>query len=86
MKNNLNYLEQNPKSKAQTANKNIKAALSDISKNVVERHLNSFVNNDLDGVMADYTSESVMITQDATYTGKEEIRAFFIGLNAHFPK
>ncbi|MEP7232307.1 MAG: nuclear transport factor 2 family protein [Ginsengibacter sp.] len=86
MKSDSNYIKQNAQHKEQPANGNEQKTLSDISKNIVERHLNSFVDNDLDGVMADYTNESVMITQDATYTGIKEIRAFFIELNVHFPK
>lgn len=86
MKNNSNHLEQTAQHEEPAANRNREITLSDASKNIVERHLNSFVSNDLDGVMADYTEESVMITQDATYTGIEEIKAFFVELNVHFPK
>ena len=49
-------------------------------------HLNSFLNNDLDAVISDYTSESVLITPTATYTGKKEIREFFAELVKYFPK
>ena len=48
-------------------------------------HLRSFRENDLEAVMSDYTSASVLITQQATYTGPEEIKAFFTGLMIHFP-
>jgi predicted SnoaL-like aldol condensation-catalyzing enzyme len=48
-------------------------------------HLNSFLSNDLDAVISDYTSESVMITPTATYTGKKEIREFFAELVKYFP-
>ena len=37
-------------------------------------------------MVSDYTDESILITQAATYTGTEEIRAFFDGLIMHFPK
>ncbi len=86
MKSNSNNIKKNAQSQEQLTNGNKETTLSDTSKNIVERHLNSFVNNDLDGVMADYTNESVMITQDATYTGIEEIKVFFVSLNMHFPK
>ena len=49
-------------------------------------HLESFQHNDLDAVISDYTNESILITQDAMYTGPEEIKIFFAGLMTHFPK
>ena len=49
-------------------------------------HLNSFLSNDLDAIISDYTSESVLITPTATYTGLKEIRAFFNTLVKYFPK
>ncbi len=36
--------------------------------------------------MLDYTDKSVFITQDATYTGINEIKEFFTNLMIHFPK
>ncbi len=59
---------------------------SDVSTNVLTRHLNSFLENDLDTLMLDYTDSTVFITQDATYTGINEIREFFTNLMIHFPK
>ena len=50
------------------------------------RHLNSFLDNNLEALLSDYTNESVLITQAATYSGPEEIRAFFVGLSMHFPQ
>jgi predicted SnoaL-like aldol condensation-catalyzing enzyme len=50
------------------------------------RHLSSFQENNLQAVMSDYTNESVLITQDATYEGPDEIMAFFTSLIAQFPK
>lgn len=60
--------------------------LNDASKNIVMHHLGSFQDNDLEAVIADYTNESVLITQDATYNGPEEIKSFFATLMPHFPK
>lgn len=60
--------------------------LSDASMHLLTHHLKSFQNNDLEAVMSDYTDESVLITQDAIYTGLQDIRAFFAGLITHFPK
>jgi predicted SnoaL-like aldol condensation-catalyzing enzyme len=64
----------------------IKTTDSASSKNFLMHHLNSFLNNDLDAVISDYTSESVLITPNATYTGKKEIREFFAELVKYFPK
>jgi len=55
-------------------------------REIIMHHLGSFRDNDLEAVVSDYTSESVLITQDATYSGLEEIKAFFAGLMLHFPK
>jgi len=62
------------------------ALVDEIPKKVVMRHLNSFLDNNLDAVLSDYTSESVLITQSGTYSGPDEIRTFFIGLLIHFPQ
>ena len=62
------------------------AILNRASGNIIMHHLESFQRNDLEAVISDYTNESVLITQDATYTGLAEIRAFFAGLMIHFPK
>ena len=56
------------------------------AETVIMHHLSSFQNNDLEAVISDYTDQSVLITQAATYTGIEEIRGFFTGLVIHFPK
>src|SRR4051812_7404372 len=59
---------------------------SGVSTNLLVRHLNSFMHNDLQAVMLDYTDKSLLITQDATYTGLNEIKEFFTNLMIHFPK
>lgn len=64
----------------------VPSALSELSENVLVRHLNSFNHNDLETLMADYTEQSVLITHDAIYSGIEEIRSFFVELMNHFPK
>jgi len=60
--------------------------LTNASKEAVMHHLSSFVDNDLESVLSDYTDESVLITQGGTYTGLRQIRSFFTPLMAHFPK
>lgn len=61
-------------------------APGDVSRGLLERHLNAFLENDIRTLMADYTEESVLITQDATFSGLKEIEGFFTGLMTHFPR
>lgn len=49
-----------------------------VTKQVLDHHLQTFQANDLDGVMADYTDESILITPDRTYKGLAEIRENFV--------
>lgn len=56
------------------------------TKEVLDHHWQTFQLNDLDGVMADYTEESVLITPDKTYKGLAEIRENFVNAFAFFPK
>ncbi len=50
-----------------------------ITKQELDHHLQTFQANDLEGVMADYTEASVLITPDNTFTGLAAIRENFIG-------
>ena len=50
-----------------------------VTKKVLDHHVQTFQANDLEGVMADYTEESVLITPDRTFTGLTEIRENFVG-------
>ena len=56
------------------------------SKEIIMNHLSSFIDNHLEGVMSDYTDDSVLITRDGTYKGLKNIEGFFINLMTHFPK
>ena len=56
------------------------------SRNIIMHHLASFQDNNLEAVITDYTNESVLITQEATYNGPAEIKEFFAALMIHFPK
>ena len=67
-------------------NEQVLSALSKDSENVLLRHLHSFGNNDLEALMSDYTEQSVLITHDKTYNGRNEIKTFFKELMTHFPK
>ncbi len=50
-----------------------------VTKKVLDHHLQTFQQNDLEGVMADYTEESILVTPDRTFTGLVEIRENFVG-------
>jgi hypothetical protein len=53
---------------------------------LIDNHLSSFLENNLEALMGDYTEESVMITQAGTYKGIQQIKAFFTGLLKEFPQ
>jgi hypothetical protein len=56
------------------------------TKEVLDHHWNTFQANDLDGVMADYTEESVLITPDKTVSGLKDLRDHFTNVFKLFPK
>ena len=56
-----------------------------VTKKVLDHHLQTFQQNDLDGVMEDYTEESVLITPDRTYKGLAEIRENFVAAYQALP-
>jgi hypothetical protein len=58
---------------------------SEVSQKVLDHHLESFGQNDLEAVVSDYTEESIIITPDSTYKGLEQISSFFTGLFPSFP-
>lgn len=55
------------------------------TQSVLDHHWETFVNNDLEGVMEDYSEESILVTPDATYRGLEEIRQNFVNAFSAFP-
>lgn len=57
-----------------------------ITQNVLDHHWETFVNNDLEGVMEDYTEESILITPDTTFRGLDAIRENFITAFELFPE
>jgi hypothetical protein len=57
-----------------------------ITKKVLDHHIQTFQGNDLDGVMEDYTEESILITPDRTYKGLAEIRENFVEAYKALPK
>ncbi|MFH5884379.1 nuclear transport factor 2 family protein [Halalkalibaculum sp. DA3122] len=56
-----------------------------VTQQVLDHHWKTFVENDLEGVMADYTEESILITPDTTYRGLDAIRDNFISAFEAFP-
>ncbi len=58
---------------------------AEITRQVLDHHWQTFRDNDLDGVMEDYTEESILITPDTTYKGLEAIRQNFIQAFKAFP-
>lgn len=52
---------------------------------VLDHHWDTFVHNDLDGVMEDYTDESILITPNGTFMGLEQIRGNFVNAFKAFP-
>lgn len=65
---------------------NLQRGTEERCKEILQRHLTSFLENDLETLMSDFTNESVLITPDTTYTGLTEIRDFFNNLMSNFPK
>ena len=53
---------------------------------VLGHHLKAFGGGDLDGIMEDYTDESVVFTPNGPFKGTASIRDFFSGLFAEFAK
>ncbi|MFO7826527.1 MAG: nuclear transport factor 2 family protein [Cyclobacterium sp.] len=52
---------------------------------VLDHHWQTFIANDLEGVMEDYTEESILITPNGTYRGLDEIRRNFVNAFTAFP-
>ncbi|HEY4207626.1 MAG TPA: hypothetical protein VGM31_12465, partial [Puia sp.] len=51
--------------------------LGNVSRAILTRHLNSFLEHNLKTLMSDYSHESVIVTPQGTYTGLQEIEGFF---------
>jgi hypothetical protein len=56
-----------------------------VTKKVLDHHIETFKANDLEGVMADYTEESILITPDRTFKGLAEIRENFVAAFGALP-
>jgi ketosteroid isomerase-like protein len=53
---------------------------------VLDQHLKCFGENDLDGVVADYSSDAVLFVPDRPLRGREAIKPFFQAFFAEFAK
>jgi ketosteroid isomerase-like protein len=56
------------------------------TKDVIDRHLKSFGEGDLKGLLSDYAPDAVMFTANGTLRGIEEIRPVFQAMIAEFGK
>ena len=54
------------------------------TEDVLDHHLTTFAEQDLEGVMADYTDESVVVTNMGMFRGLAEIEGLFEDLFAEF--
>ena len=56
------------------------------TSDVLDRHLKSFVEYDLDGVLADYSPDAVLFVPSGPLKGPDAIRPLFQGLVSEFAK
>ena len=54
--------------------------------NVLDRHLRSFAEGDVEGILADYSSDAVFFLPAGPLKGPDAIRAFFQTLVSEFAK
>jgi len=53
---------------------------------VVDQHLQSFLEQDLDRLLADYATDAVLFMPGSKFEDPAAIRAFFLSLSAEFAK
>lgn len=56
------------------------------TSDVLDRHLNSFARYDLDGILADYSSDAILFTPAGPLRGPAAIRSLFQTLISEFEK
>ena len=56
------------------------------TSDVLDRHLNSFAKYDLDGILADYSSDAVLFTPAGPLRGRAAIKPLFATLVSEFAK
>jgi len=60
--------------------------MDSVTKQIIEHHFTSFLKNDLEEVLSDYTEESIIITPGKEYRGLEEIRLLFVQAFKQYPR
>ncbi len=56
------------------------------TRKVLDHHLQSFADGDLDGIMSDYAPDAVLFTADGVLRGADAIRSLFVAMLAEFGK
>jgi ketosteroid isomerase-like protein len=56
------------------------------TQNILDQHLKSFADNDLNGVLADYSSDAVFFIPGASLKGPDAIKPFFEAFLSEFAK
>jgi ketosteroid isomerase-like protein len=56
------------------------------TQEVLDHHLTSFADRNLDGIMADYAPDAVLFTADGPLRGPGAIRPLFVAMLAEFAK
>jgi ketosteroid isomerase-like protein len=56
------------------------------TKDVVDHHLKSFSDHDLNAMLSDYATDAVLFTPERPLRGPDEIRPLFQGMLAEFGK
>lgn len=57
-----------------------------ITDETLKHHFSSFIDNDLEEIMSDYTNESIIITPEQDIAGLAAIRAFFLKAMELYPQ
>jgi hypothetical protein len=73
-------------SERKTTTGNTPSISEESTSQILKHHWDAFRSSDLEGTMADYTEESVLITPEKTYKGLAEIRENFVLAFALYPK
>lgn len=56
------------------------------TETILKHHLDCFGAGDLDGLMSDYTDDSVLFTPEGPLKGRDQIRGVFAGMFEEFSK
>lgn len=56
------------------------------TKDVIDNHVRRFREGDIDGILADYSTDAILLTPRGTLRGRSEIKTLFKTLLAEFGK